>query len=56
MGLTLDDTGRALLQIIRDVTLVTTGVITVMLKTISVDQSVELLRRDGKIFKSNLSV
>lgn len=48
MGLTLVDFGQVLLQIIKDVILVTTGVIMVMVKRISVDQSVELLHKDGK--------
>ena len=47
MGLTLVDFGRALLQIIKVVILVITGVIMVGVKTKSVDQSVELLLRDG---------
>lgn len=48
MGLTLVDFGQVLLQMIKDATLVTTGVITVIVKRINVDQSVELLHKDGK--------
>ena len=57
MGLTLVDFGRALLQIIKVVILVITGVIMVGVKTKSVDQSVELPLRDGiYIYNSILSL